>query len=36
LNNLFENLIDCDDNEIDEYIENIIKELNGYQKYVLK
>jgi hypothetical protein len=29
----------CDDNELNEYIENVekmIKELNGFQKYVLK
>jgi hypothetical protein len=36
LNNLFGNLIKCDDNEIDEYVENIMKELNGFQNYVLK
>jgi hypothetical protein len=36
LNDLFGNLIKCDDNKIDENIENIIKELNGFQKYVLK
>jgi hypothetical protein len=36
LNELFENLIKCDCDKIDENIENIIKELNGFQKYVLK
>jgi Leucine-rich repeat (LRR) protein len=36
LNDLFKNLIKCDDDKIYEYIENIIKELNGFQKYVLK
>jgi hypothetical protein len=39
LNDLFGNLIKCDDNEINKYIEQIeqiIKELNGFQKYVLK
>jgi hypothetical protein len=36
LNNLFGNLIKCDNNKIDENIENMIKELNGFQKYVLK
>jgi internalin A len=39
LNDLFRNLIKCDDNKINKYIEQIeqiIKELNGFQKYVLK
>jgi hypothetical protein len=39
LNNLFVNLLKCYNNKIDEYIEEIekmIKELNGFQKYVLK
>jgi hypothetical protein len=39
LNDLFKNLIKCYDNKIDEYIENLekmIRELNGFQKYVLK
>jgi Leucine-rich repeat (LRR) protein len=39
LNDLFGNLIECDDDKIDEYIEEMekmINELNGFQKYVLK
>jgi hypothetical protein len=40
LNNLFNNLIKCENNDkIDEYIEEIEKmiiTLNGFQKYVLK
>jgi hypothetical protein len=39
LNYLFVNLIKDDDNKIDKNIKNIeknIKELNGFQKYVLK
>jgi Leucine-rich repeat (LRR) protein len=36
LNDLFDNLIKCDNNKIDKNIEKIIKELNGFQKYVLK
>jgi hypothetical protein len=36
LNDLFENLIKCDNNKINENIEKIIKDLNGFQKYVFK
>jgi Leucine-rich repeat (LRR) protein len=39
LNELFKNLIKCDDNKIDTYIEEIEKmigNLNGFQKCVLK
>jgi hypothetical protein len=40
LNDLFRNLIDCENNnEIDEYIkqiEQMIIKLNGFSKYVLK
>jgi hypothetical protein len=40
LNDLFDNLIKCkNNNKIDEYIkeiEQMIIELNGFQKYVLK
>jgi hypothetical protein len=39
LNNLFNNLIKCDDNKIYKFIENVEKmiiELSGFQKYVLK
>jgi hypothetical protein len=35
LNNLFENLIECDDDEIDEYIENIMK-MNYFIKKIEK
>jgi primosomal protein N'' len=40
LNDLFDNLLGCKNNDkLNEYIEEIeqmIKELNGFQKYVLK